>query len=182
MGKDLHSVNGDEWSKVGGVGATPLGRGAKVGQGLLFAIACNCTHLKPQSAPPSLLYPHPSVHAHLSDHLVAPGIRPVTQRERGWPITMVTKQWGSNRVNQRQTLATLALSLITHSSPGHCSMCNHIAQQAGSKWFECMISWSAPFVSYVYLWQGQCGLYYQLSECTTSDNVWKLVCQMDMSC
>lgn len=66
---------------------------------------------------------------------------------------MVTKQWGSNWVNQRQTLATLALSLITHGSLGLCSTCYHIAQQAGSKWLECMIRWSRPFVSYVDLWQ-----------------------------
>lgn len=52
-------------------------------------------------------------------------------------ITVVTKQQGSNRVNQRQALATLPLSLITQTPLGLCSIRNHIAQQAGPKWLEC---------------------------------------------
>lgn len=43
------------------VGEVPLpsGHGAKVGQGVLFAVVCNCTPLNSHSAPPPLLSPPP---------------------------------------------------------------------------------------------------------------------------
>lgn len=43
------------------VGEVPLppGHGAKVGQGVLFAVVCNCTRLSSHSAPPPLLSPPP---------------------------------------------------------------------------------------------------------------------------
>lgn len=136
MGKDLHSVNRDEWVRLGEVGVTPLGRGAKVGQGLLFAIVCNCTHLKPQSTPPSPLDPHLSVHS-------CPPCRP-PRRPRDSPShpegTRLTNHCSNKAVGvkpgQSETGSCHLRSVINYPQfPGALLQCNHIAQQAGSKWF-----------------------------------------------
>lgn len=112
----------------------PPGHGAKVGQGVLFAVVCNCTHLNSHSAPPPLLSQPPLfTHAHHADHLVAPGILSTIQREQDWPVTIERQHLGSNQVNKRQTAVIPALSLITHHSLGLHSMCIQTTQQSGSK-------------------------------------------------
>jgi len=103
----LHPVNGDEQEGV--PPPSPSGRGAKVGQGLLFAPPCNCTHLSPpaRSCPPGpSRRPGAPPPSHPKGNEADPSPR---QRERR----------GSNRVNRRQRLLPLLCSVINYpQSPG----------------------------------------------------------------
>lgn len=126
--------------------------------------------------------PNTLSHARSVDYLMAPGNCPVTHREQDWPITMATKRWGSNQVNQRQTVAIPALSLITYTSPGTAPC----VMQSWKVWIQMVwVDGQVKFTDSFHMCIcDRVRLVFIMNQerVSTSDCVWKLVCQIDMSC